>query len=77
VIATDLSIGDIGRRIKCVTYPSKNKTARPRPETFLTIDSIYAHANGNILLNGGSYYLHADTPIVFVDDYNRTITTEA
>lgn len=79
--ASDLKISDIGRTVRSLTYPNKNKTAKPTashlarvdgikvwvraPRTY-TIESIYAHENGNILINQ-SVYLRADTEIEFVE----------
>ena len=65
--AAELQISDVGRSVRSEVYRSKNKTAKPLPEREYQIDSIYAHSNGNILLNGGFPYLRADTIITFLD----------
>lgn len=81
ITAADLKISDIGRKVRSFTYPNKNKTAKPsrrsaaridgkivwiaEPHVY-EIDSIYAHSNGNILINQ-SLYLRADTEIEFVE----------
>ena len=83
--ATDISIGDIGKTVRSLTYRDKNKTTKPnsvgyydeqtgrrayrvKPQTY-TILSIYAHSNGNILINQ-SIYLRADTEIEYVKEDN-------
>lgn len=78
--ASELRISDIGRTVRSLVYPNKNKTAKPSPVGLrdesgrlvwkrepreYTIQSIYAHANGNILING-SIYLRPDTDIEFI-----------
>lgn len=64
--AAELRISDIGRPVRSQTYRNKNKTAKPLPERNYGITSIYAHENGNILLNSG-VYLRPDTIITFLD----------
>ena len=75
--AREISISLIGRTVRSLVYPNKNKTAKPRPKGVrdgqwvrepwqYTIDSIYAHANGNILING-DYYLRGDTEVEVLD----------
>jgi hypothetical protein len=65
--ASELKISDIGRTVASVIYPNKNKTAKPsRNETTYVIDTIYAHENGNIILNQ-SKYLRSDTVLTFLD----------
>ncbi|UDL16400.1 hypothetical protein SEA_ZOOMAN_151 [Microbacterium phage Zooman] len=72
--ATDLSIGDIGKTFRSITYPNNNKTAKPtqtfdrasgmwvrRPREWV-LDTIYAHSNGNIKINN-MFHLHADTEL--------------
>jgi hypothetical protein len=82
--AADIRIKDIGRTVRSHVYPNKNKTARPKTGIYIDgdgrqrvirqfeydIESIYAHSNGNILING-MYYLHADTEVVFQDEYDN------
>ena len=78
--AADLRISDVGRTVRSQVYPNKNKTAKPKAALYTdaegrqrvirlyvyVIDSIYAHSNGNILING-NYYLRADTEIQFIE----------
>lgn len=79
--AKDIRISDIGRTARSLVYPNKNKTAKPSPigvrdatgrlvwarePRKYVIESIYAHANGNILING-SIYLRPDTDIEFLE----------
>ena len=77
--ATDLSIGDIGKTFRSTTYPNKNKTAKPSPvydresgrytrgPRTWTIEEIWAHRNGNILING-RIYLRPDTDVERVEE---------
>ncbi|UVG35172.1 hypothetical protein SEA_CECE_160 [Microbacterium phage Cece] len=77
--ATDLSIGDIGKRFRSITYPNNNKTTKPSPSwdsvrrewrrmpRTWTLDTLYAHANGNIKINN-SFHLRADTELERVED---------
>lgn len=75
--ATDLSIGDIGKSFRSITYPNNNKTAKPnawgkyldgdrvrwsRTATVWTLNTLYAHANGNIKINN-HFHLRPDTEI--------------
>jgi len=83
LFAEDLRIKDVGRTVRSLTYRDKNKTTKPdsrgcydpetgrhayrrEPRTY-TIESIYAHKNGNILINSG-IYLRPKTIVEFVDD---------
>lgn len=63
--ASEITLGDIGSRVYGITYPNKNKTAQARRAHEYTIDSLYAHANGNILVSG-MYYLKPDTEVEFI-----------
>lgn len=80
--ATDLSVGDIGKKFRSVYYRDKNKTSLPvgqyrhRYERYVmgtpqplnwTLNTLYAHENGNILINNG-IYLRVDTEIERVED---------
>ena len=65
--ASELKISDLGRMARSDTYWNKNKTAKPRPNpTNYVVETIYAHRNGNILINNG-IYLRSDTIITFLD----------
>ena len=82
--ATDLSVGDIGKTFRSLTYPNNNKTAKPnahykrldvpggrvvwerRPSVW-KLETLYAHANGNIKINN-NFHLRADTELERVDD---------
>lgn len=78
--AIELCVGDVGLVVQSLTYPNKNKTAKPN--RFIArggnvshvemlvqyeIESIYTHSNGNILINRNTY-LRADTEITVIDD---------
>jgi len=80
--ATDLSVGDIGKTFRSITYPNNNKTAKPnawskrtedgrivytRRATKWTLETLYAHANGNIKINN-HFHLRADTELERVND---------
>ena len=81
--ATDLSIGDIGKTFRSITYPNNNKTAKPnawgrvdtsdgswrwsRTPSEWTLETLYAHANGNIKINN-HFHLRADTELERVND---------
>lgn len=80
--ATDLSVGDIGKTFRSITYPNNNKTAKPnawgrrvdangyeryaRTATVWTLETLYAHANGNIKINN-HFHLRPDTEIERVE----------
>lgn len=80
--ATDLSVGDIGKTFRSITYPNNNKTAKPqahgersaegryvwvvRPRHW-TLQTLYAHENGNIKINN-HFHLRADTELVEIDE---------
>ncbi|QIG57867.1 hypothetical protein SEA_PAULODIABOLI_172 [Microbacterium phage PauloDiaboli] len=75
VPAHRLMLGDVGRTVISETYRDKNKTTKPTTwrkrdgtvgrKRLYTIDSIYVHSNGNILINSG-IYLRRDTDVFFV-----------
>lgn len=80
--ATDLSVGDIGKTFRSITYPNNNKTAKPQAhgtrdangryewivrERTWTLDTLYAHENGNIKINN-HFHLRADTELERVND---------
>lgn len=77
--ATELSVGDIGKTFRSVTYPNNNKTAKPSPvwdrerqryargPREWVLDTLYAHANGNIKINN-MFHLRADTELERVED---------
>ena len=80
--ATDLSVGDIGKTFRSITYPNNNKTAKPnawskryedgrlrytREATEWTLETLYAHANGNIKINN-YFHLRADTELKRVNE---------
>jgi hypothetical protein len=80
--ATDLSVGDIGKTFRSITYPNNNKTAKPnawsrrsridgrteytRDPWEWTLETLYAHANGNIKINN-HFHLRPDTEIERVE----------
>lgn len=67
--AEDLSPGDLGHRVRAHTYNSKNKTARLSADArVFELTDMYAHRNGNIVLNHGSYYLKHDTEVEVLRD---------
>jgi len=79
LFAEDLRIKDVGRTVRSAWYRDKNKTTKPsvwhnrdgsveRTRVY-TIDSIYVHKNGNILINN-SIYLRPKTIIEFVENEN-------
>lgn len=77
VPAHRLMLGDVGRTVESETYRDKNKTTKPtrwmnrdgsiQRRRRYTIESIYVHKNGNILINS-MIYLRRDTEVFFVHD---------
>lgn len=77
--ATDLSIGDIGKTFQSEIYRDNNKTSKPTRNVYSrangtsylekyrtwTLDTIYAHRNGNIKINN-EFHLRKDTEVIEV-----------
>lgn len=64
--ASELRVSDLGRTVRSEAYRNKNKTSKPLREREYKINCIYAHENGNILINSG-VYLRSDTLITFLN----------
>jgi hypothetical protein len=79
VPASELRISDLGRTVESIVYGSRRGKAKPsrhwddtakawitKPHVY-TIESIYVHQNGTILINQNGYkiYLRPDTEIFF------------
>lgn len=78
--ASDLSVGDIGKTFRSITYRNNNKTCKPSNAIYTradgtsyreggriwTLDTLYAHANGNIKINN-DFHLRAETEIERVE----------
>lgn len=65
-----LRVSDVGRTVESRTYMDSRKTSKPRSRQrdVYTIESIYVHKNGTILINqsnGYKIYLRPDTEIFF------------
>lgn len=63
-----LPLGLVGSRFRSITYNSKNQTAYARPAHVYELTDIYAHRNGNIVVNNGQYYLKSDTMLELLID---------
>lgn len=77
--ATDLSVGDIGKTFSSEVYRDNNKTSKPTRSVYTrrdgtsylekyrtwTLETLYAHRNGNIKINN-EFHLRRDTEIVEV-----------
>lgn len=83
MLASDLAFKHMGKKFRSLQYPNKNKTAKPKPTTVYTLagkmewaraprewvlwDLSWFH-NGNIIVNGGQFYLRPDTELDLVEE---------
>jgi len=71
--ASDLAFKHLGMRFRSLIYPNKNKTARPvvtqhagmwlRVPREWTLGQLAWWSNGNIVVNGGEFYLYPETEV--------------
>lgn len=82
MLASDIAYKHIGKTFRSLTYPNKNKTAKPSPTTKISHDGRFYYVrepkewtlrsfqffdNGNIIVNTGMFYLRPDTEVELVE----------
>ena len=83
MLASDIAYKHIGKRFRSLTYPNKNKTAKPnvsgigtlpsgklfylREPDEWTLRSFQFFDNGNIIVNQGHFYLRPTTEVELVE----------